>query len=218
VLFGVGAPDRDAARARQLAKDGPGSHCDHGYVVREKSGGHLRMSINDDHPWRWFDATAPDSRRWERLGLALREDADPSGPIILVGLGTKSRVYLRDPDWERRTLELLEARFPGRKVIHRPKPGHAFDNLRCERDTDTPIAELLRGASLVVCRHSNVAVDAAIAGVPFECVDGAAFWLQQRAFTVENRLDFLHRMAWWQWRVSEAPAAWEFVQKTLNVV
>jgi hypothetical protein len=147
--------------------------------------------------------------------VTLREDASPDGPIILVGLGTKSRAYLKDFSWEARTLDALEARFPGRTVIHRPKPGHPFDNLRCERDTDTPIAELLVGASLVVCRHSNVAVDAAIAGVPFECVDGAAFWLMGKPFTVDNRLDFLRRLAWWQWRVKEADQAWAFITKTL---
>lgn len=114
VLFGVGAPDRDAARVRQIAR---GGHCiawDHGYVLREKKGGHLRLSINDDHPWRWFDATPPEASRWDALGVPLREDADPVGPIILVGMGTKSRVYLKDADWEQRTLGLLEARFPGR--------------------------------------------------------------------------------------------------------
>ena len=215
VLFGVGAPDRDAARRRQIARGGRCIAWDHGYVLREKKGGHLRLSIDDDHPWRWFDATPPDPSRWDALGVPLREDADPAGPIILVGMGTKSRVYLKEPHWERRTLEALEARFPGRTVIHRPKPGHAFDNLRCERDVDTPIADLLRGASLVVCRHSNVAVDAAIAGVPFECEDGAAFWLQQRALTVEHRLAFLWRLAFWQWRVSEAAQAWQFITRML---
>ena len=147
--------------------------------------------------------------------MPLREHADPAGPIILVGLGTKSRTYLNDEDWESRTLARLEQRFPNRRILHRPKPGHGYTKLHCERDTTTPIAELLRGASLVVCRHSNVAVDAAIDGVPFECEDGAAAWLTGKPFTPEQRLDFLRRLAWWQWRVTEAPLAWAFIVATL---
>lgn len=215
VLFGVGAAERNEARQRQRARGKRAILWDMGYVRREKAGGHLRLSIDDDHPQRWLDATVPAPSRWEALGVPLREDANPDGPIILVGLGTKSRLYLKDAHWEARTLADLQRRYPGRAVIHRPKPGHDFTKLHCERDTETPIDVLLRGASLVVCRHSNVAVDAAIAGVPFECVDGAAFWLMGRSFSVENRLDFLRRLAWWQWRVKEAAAAWAFIARTL---
>jgi hypothetical protein len=216
VLFGVGAVDRDRARRRQIANGGHAICWDMGYVVREKGSGHLRLSIDQDHPHRWLDATVPDPSRWDSLGVPLREDANPNGPIILVGLGGKSRTYLRAPNWEAEQLDKLERRFPGRKVVHRPKPGHDYTKLRCERDTSTPIDKLLRGTSLVVCRHSNVAVDAVIAGVPFECVDGAAFWLIGKDFTVQNRLDFLRRLAWWQWRVKEADQAWDFIVRTLG--
>lgn len=217
VLFGVGSPAHDAARSRQIAQRGRCIHWDHGYVAREKLSGHLRLSIDQDHPQLWLDATAPDPSRWDSLGVPMREDAHPSGPIILVGLGAKSRLYLKAPDWEARTLATLERRFPGRSIIHRPKPkpGQDFPKLHCERDIDTPIADLLRGASLVVCRHSNVAVDATIAGVPFECEDGAAAWLTGKPFTADNRLDFLRRLAWWQWRAGEAAQAWAFIVATL---
>lgn len=216
VLFGVGAADRNEARNRQRDRGKRTIMWDHGYVERDKRGGHLRMSIDHDHPWRWFDATAPDPSRWDALGVPLREDADPSGPIILVGLGGKSRLYLKDQDWEARTLGHLMQRFPGQRIIHRPKPGHDFTPLHCDRDIDTPIAELLKGASRVVCRHSNVAVDAIVAGVPFECVDGAAYWMLDKPFTPEVRLDFLRRLAWWQWRVKEAPQAWQFITRMLG--
>lgn len=215
VLFGVGSPQHDAARRQQVAMGGHCIHWDYGYVARDKIGGHLRLSIDQDHPQRWFDATAPDPSRWDALGVPLRKHTDPAGPIILVGLGTKSRTYLNDEDWESRTLARLEQRFPNRRILHRPKPGHGYTKLHCERDTTTTIAELLRGASLVVCRHSNVAVDATIAGVPFECEDGAAAWLTGKPFTPAQRLDFLRRLAWWQWRVAEAPLAWAFIVATL---
>ena len=79
------------------------------------------------------------------------------------------------------------------------------------------IADLLRGASLAACRHSNVAVDAVVAGVPFEAVDGAAMWLAGKDYTPANRLDFLRRLAWWQWKASEAHLAWDFAKEVARV-
>ena len=82
-------------------------------------------------------------------------------------------------------------------------------------DSESRIADLLKGASLVVCRHSNVAVDACIAGVPVICDDGAAFSLYRSntSPTPEQRMDFLQRLSWWEWDRTEAGAAWEFIQE-----
>lgn len=210
VLFGVGAPDRAIARRRQV-KDG--RLClmfDMGYFGREKLTGHLRASLNDDHPQAWLDKTPQVPDRWAAHRIELREDADPDGPIILVGLGRKSRTYLRAESWEREKLKELRHRFPGRRVIFRPKPGHVEIDVNCEYERKMTIEQLLCGASLVVCRHSNVAVDAVIAGVPFEAVDGAAMWLIDKPYTRDNRLDFLRRLSFWQWKTSEAFEAWKF--------
>lgn len=216
VLFGVGAQAHDRARRAQIQRGGHVLMWDMGYFGRKKETGFLRASIDQDHPQALLDRTPPDPSRWEHHRIALREDADPNGVILLVGLGRKSRLYLHEDDWEQRTLKRLQERFPGRTVLHRPKPHHESPKLHCERDETTPIEELLRRCSLVVCRHSNVAVDAAIAGVPFEAEDGAAMWLAQREFTPENRLDFLRRLAWWQWQAIEAAAAWSFLKGVTN--
>jgi len=212
VLFGAGAAVNDHARRAQIKRGGRVLVWDLGYFGRRKHTGFLRCSIDRDHPQHLLDATEPEQSRWAGHGIALREDADPAGFILLVGLGRKSREYLKADDWEQRTYQRLRQRFPERTVLHRPKPNHEGPKLHCERDSTTPIEVLLRRSSLVVCRHSNVAVDAAIAGVPFEAEDGAAMWLAQRPFTPENRLDFLRRLAWWQWQATEAPAAWAFVK------
>lgn len=215
VLFGVGAPVNDAARNAQLARGGRVLMWDLGYVDRKKVVGHLRMSIDTDHPQQWLDKTPADSSRWRRLGVELREDANKDGPILLIGIGRKSRIYLNTENWERSAYERLVRRYPGRRIVFRPK-GRDETRLPCDRDETTPITNLLRGAALVVCRHSNVAVDAAIAGVPFECENGAAMWLQQREFTPVNRLKFLQRLAFWQWRSTEAAQAWAFAKQVVN--
>ena len=212
VLFGVGADVNNRARKAQIARGGRVLLWDLGYIERQKVVGHLRMSINTDHPPQYFDKTRGDPRRFDALGVPLREDHNPDGPILLIGLGRKSRAYLGQPNWEKKTYEALVQRFPGRRIVYRPK-GEDDLTLPCAKDGTTPIAELLRGAALVVCRHSNVAVDATVAGVPFEAQDGAAMWLAARPFTPENRLEFLRRLAWWQWKPNEAAQAWAFTKE-----
>lgn len=215
VLFGVGAEVNHKARRAQIAAGGRVLHWDLGYIGREKVVGHLRMSIDTDHPQQWLEKTPGDGSRLQRLNVVLREDADPAGPILLIGLGQKSRAYLRQPQWEQMTFQKLRQRFPSARIIFRPK-GNDDLRLPCDVDPSTPIADLLRGASLVVCRHSNVAVDAAIAGVPFEAENGAAMWLKNRDFTPENRIEFLRRLAWWQWKSKEAAQAWAFAKQVVQ--
>lgn len=211
VLQGVGDRMHDAARRAHLLKHG--RHVllwDFGYWDREKITGHMRMSIDHDHPQDWLDRTPLDA---SRAVPVLREDADPAGPIVLIGLGRKSRKYLNALYWERRAHADLVRRFPGRRIIFKPKPGDPT-RVPCEMvPADTPIEELLKGASLLVCRHSNCAVDAVIAGVEFEAEDGAAMWLQARGFTRANRLEFLQRLAWWQYKPHEAAPAWSFAKQ-----
>jgi hypothetical protein len=119
-------------------------------------------------------------------------------------------------EWERKTLAALRAAYPGRRVVYRPKRPEQLDNLPV---ATAPIEEVLKGASLVVCRHSNVAVDACIAGVPVVCEDGAAAALYGSDLRRpanpggEERRQFLERLAWWQWKPSEAKLAWQFLLK-----
>lgn len=214
VMFGVGAEPHAVARAAQVARGARAVLFDLGYFGRRKGpDGFLRVSIDRDHPQHLLDRAPDDGgARWAEHGIALREEADPAGPIILIGLGAKSRVYLEAEDWELNKLAELERRFPGRRIIHRPKPGQEFRRLKCERDETTAIDLLLRGASLVVARHSNVAAEAVVAGVPFEAEDGAAAWLNGREYSLANRREFLHRVAWFQWRAAEAAQAWQFLK------
>lgn len=218
VLYGVGAAPRTRARAEHIAKGRAALLWDLAYFGRDP-GEYIRVSVNHDHPQDLLDRAPQDPGRWDALGIELREDGDASGPIILVGLGYKSRIYLgaAGANWEERKLFELRCRFPRREIIHRPKRADRAPSLDCRTDdSGGPIEDLLRGASLVVCRHSNVAVDAAIAGVPFECEDGAAKWLDRREFTPVNRLEFLRRLAWFQWRPDEVDQAWAFASTLLE--
>jgi len=222
VLFGVGHAERAPARTAHVQSGRHAILWDLGYFGRKKLEGYCRTSIDADHPQAWLDKTPNDASRWNAHSIALQEDYDPKGHIVLVGLGYKSRVYLGLTNWEQTKLAELRQRFPDRKIIYRPKPRrpspkHSWPKLDCSTDSTSPIRTLLDGASLVVCRHSNVAIDATIAGIPFESEDGAAMWLLQRPFTPENRLTFLHKLSWWQYRQEEAEKAWIFLTDILEV-
>jgi hypothetical protein len=195
MLWGIGRAGHSAHRDRAVHQGRPAILWDLGY-----SKGYYRVSLDHDHPWRLLDR-APETGR--AFPATLREDAG-DGKILVIGMGHKSKRYLNSYAWEQRKVSELKRRFPGVPIQVRPKPRSG--------DGAPSIEQEMKGARLVVCRHSNVAVDATIAGVPFECEDGAAYWLMGQPFTRENRQRFLNRLAWFQWRVDEAPQAWKFLE------
>lgn len=212
MIYGAGHPSRKLLSERHRAAGGQLVLWDLGYC-RNKFVGAMRLSVNDWHPQNLLDRAPLDSSRWDRLHIALRSDFDPDGPVVLIGLGPKTRAIIPDPDWEQTVYANLKARFPGRRIIFRPKPNRPHPTLPCEVSEGGPIESVLKGASLVVVRHSNVAVDAAIAGVPFEASDGVAKWLDGKPYTPQNRLEFLWRMSFFNWTAEEARGAWQMIHR-----
>jgi hypothetical protein len=212
MLYGAGSPARLPLVRRHLKMGGRVAMWDLGYWDRPEG---LRLSIDAMHPTPAQLAATP---AVGRRGFELREDANPAGPVLLVGLGPKS-VYAyglgRPLEWETAKLADLRQRFPGRQVVWRPKGDRAVPLQDLPLRHAMPIDEALRGCSLVVCRHSNVAVDACIAGVPVECDDGAAAALYRGnpAPKREQRQDFLSRLSWWNWTRFEAADAWSWIGK-----
>lgn len=218
VMWGVGAAGRSEIRHQHIAKGGRAILWDLGYFHRKKEGGACRPSIDDDYPTKWLDGTEGIPGRWESLGIDLQNNYNPKGHIVLAGIGPKQRAYMAPKldRWEAKKLRELKTRFPGRRIVYRPKPNRASPFLNIETDAKRPIQDVLKGAALVVCMHSNVAIDAVIAGVPFESEDGVSTWLKGKEYTPEVRLDFLRRLAWWQWKPDELTDAWRFLNKVIN--
>lgn len=204
--WGLGHVGRRPIIDQHMAAGGHLIGWDLGYWGRGEKGSasqSFRLTINANHPWRMISPESPD--RWEAAGITLRDHYNPSGPILLAGLGRKANALY--PEWEAGAVLATKARHPGRRVEFRHKIRRG-----------PPIGEALRGKSLVVCRHSNVAVDACIAGIPVECEDGAAFALYRDnpAPTREQRLAFLQSLAWWNWKPEEAVKAWKFLRAKLS--
>lgn len=211
VLYGIGDRERQRIAHFHRSKGGRIVMWDLGYFGRDD--GAMRLSIDSLHPTAEQLARSPAAGR---RTFNLREDANPAGPVLLVGLGDKSlNLYgLRPMQWERTALQAIRTAFPERRVVYRPK-GKAQRHLAgVTVETGNSIEEALVGCSLVVCRHSNVAVDACVAGVPVRCDDGAAMALYGRGSqpAPAERLDFLHRLTWWNWSPDEASQAWRFIE------
>ena len=222
-VVGVGAAPQCAARDAHVAKGRPVACWDMAYLGKTKDlvQCYVRVSLNTDHPTHEaIEATEPDPKRFNKFGV-LMEDGHyrPDGHVLVIGMGSKSHNYLGEHDWEARTLRTMERRFPGRRIVYRPKPlpvrsKRAPDGVRWpDKSVGVSLDKALKGASLLVCRHSNSAVEACRVGVPVECEGGAAHWLYSQTPIpgYAERRDFLYRLLWWQWRFHEMREAWQFL-------
>lgn len=213
IVYGAGKDNRWAAINHHHAKGGRFIVWDLGYWNRETS---MRMAVDGLHPNVETFALVPTEGQRERI--VLREDSNPEGPILLVGMGRKSaRLHYGDEGvWERNTLDQLLHTYPGKKVVYRPKDKSRIVNLRgAETRATGGIEDVLKGCSLVVCRHSNVGVDACFAGIPVQSEDGAACLLYKGNPnpTREQRHEFLRRLGWFNWSPKEARQVWNWIER-----
>ncbi len=219
VTYGTGHPIRRPWWLEHRRRGGRCVGLDLGYWDRMIEGdAGMRFTLDTDHPPQWIRPEPPD--RFDARGAALRSDAHPDGPVVVVGQGVKSAAVARERpgEWEARTIAKVRAALPGRPIHFRPKRAQgAKAPPGTVKRVDDSIEAVLVGASLVVCRHSNVAVDACLAGVPVVCDAGAAAALygsnlcNPNTPTPAQRLEFLRSLAWWNWRPSEAAAAWAYL-------
>lgn len=215
MMHGVGRPDRMAAFRQHKARGGHIVLWDLGYWQREEA---MRLSVNGLHPTPTQLALAP-TGEW-RAHWHLRSDGDPSGPVLLIGLGDKSAsMYgLQPMQWERATLARIKSTYPGRRVLWRPKGKTLMPLAGTTLCHGVTIEQALAGCSLMVCRHSNVGVDACIAGVPVQCEGGAALALYANGSSpsIDERMEFIRRVGFWNWRPKEATQAWAWINKVIG--
>ena len=215
MMYGAGTPSRQSAMKAHRKRGGRVVLWDLGYWGRDEC---MRLSIDGMHPTAEQLAVSESCRF--NPGFTLREDASPAGPILIIGLGDKSAQMLGLPfmSWERATLERLRNQFPGRSFAWRPKGRKQTPLGNVPLRHGMPIEQAMRGCSLVVCLHSNVAIDACVAGIPVMCEGGAAHALYSGNPNPSRheRAQFLARLSWWNYEPSEAPKAWAFIQKVIS--
>lgn len=224
LLYGPGGLDRQAAMVGQRLRGGRTICWDAPYWQR---GTKLRVSIDHAHPQAWVMRYDWPSGRYlqDHWGFHLESYWDQSGPIVVAGLGPKARVQygaaLIDA-WEAGMIMGCRRRWPGRRILYRSKPPHHTGPPDVHRAAAGQIETILRGVSLVVTWHSNVAVDAIRHGIPVVCADGAAAAVcpatlpeEPRPLPTVVRDRFLANLAWFQWAPDEAAEAWHFLRTLL---
>lgn len=223
LLWGPGAPARAEILRRHVATGGHVLAFDLAYWQRQQK---VRVSFDAAHPQRFVMKKTLPPDRFLNDGVTLTNDWDPNGPIVIAGLGPKALVQYgksQIAEWEGDMMRACLARW-ARPVIYRPK----------KDENEVPvwathvargglIEDVLRGASLVITWHSNVAVDAIRMGIPVVCRDGAAAAVcpselpqEPNPLTPAVRDQFLANLAWFQWRPDEAKALWRFAQEMLS--
>lgn len=225
VMWGAGWPSRHKAFNAHVQKGGVAVCWDMGYWAAGRGNetfGMNRVSVNALHPQAHVMRELRNRERFDNKPVSVTNTWNPDGHIVLVGLGPKTcdQYSYRVGEWEQAKLAEIRKKFPGRKVVFRPKPQNPFQTLPVDHtDDSSKIEHVLDGAALVVARHSNVAIDALRCGVPAVVEDGAAAAVfgseLKMASPVPNdrRMKFLHNLAWFQWSSQECwtGEAWDFL-------
>lgn len=176
-------------------------------------GGYHKVVVNEREPMAYFRRGSA-SDRFARFGLSVQPWRSTGSHILLGGMSAKSaktRGYAPQ-EWERDAIRRIRE-VSDRPIWYRPKPswGEAtpIEATRFSGPGES-IAAALRDCWAVVTLHSNVAVDALLAGVPVHCQHGVGAALSVASLAEieapalpEGRERLMADIAYVQWSVAE---------------
>lgn len=201
---------------RDYRKHSRAVYVDLGYWGRRKRtrfDGFHKMVLNARHPTDYFQNRPKGPERFLMHGVTIRPWRTEGKHILVAGMSAKASLAegLQPHSWERETIARLRE-LTARPIIYRPKPNwleaRPIDGATFDRETPLEIA--LVNCHAVVAHHSNVAVDALMAGVPCICPGGVASRLSGHELeqiesppTPDGREQWAADLAWTQWSVDE---------------
>lgn len=230
VAYGWGHPDLfEAYRAAGKAF----VYVDLGWWNRKPEGapleGYHKVVVNAREPNAYFRGEFPGDRlnRLLKAGamFPVKQWRQDGRHILLAGMSAKSAGTrgFAPYEWELATLARIKV-LTGRPVVYRPKPSWA-DAQPLPGATFSPasqsIEEALAGAWAAVTLHSNVAIDALIAGIPIHASEGVAVDLSTPIEKLETpsmpdgRENLLADIAYCQWSTGEMASGrcWEHLKE-----
>lgn len=188
---------------------------------RDELNGYHKVVVNGREPTDYFDrASLPD--RFDRFGLELKPWRKGGDHILLAGMSEKSSGTrgFRPLEWEMNAIDKIK-RVTDTPIVYRPKPSwknaKPIDGTVFSPPTQ-PLSEVLENCAGVVTLHSNVAVDALIAGVPVLAEQGVAsllsVWSIERLLgeqKQDRRQQLMDDVAYCQWTPTEMASGecWE---------
>ena len=176
-------------------------------------GGYHKVVVDAREPTAYFRRGFP-ADRFARTGLTIAPWRATGGPILLAGMSEKSARTrgLGPQQWETGMVAILREICPQRHVRYRPKPswdGATPINGSIYSLPTQGLEAALRDCWAVVTHHSNVSVDALLAGIPIHCEGGVAIEASTRLVDLESpnldcdREGLLADIAYCQWSRAE---------------
>lgn len=209
------------------------AYFDMGYFNRKPAGdkggsreGHHRLAVNS---WDTADTMRIGCPvdRWKALGIEVQpwrdQMSEPVPRILVAGMSGKAAGThgFAPGQWEREALAFLREFFPHYPVTLREKPANL--------DAVEPIVSVLGRHTMVISHHSNVSVDALIAGVPSWAKKGVgklfsytqlidAVGLRGPTIPDDRRLELLSDIAYAQWTPAEMRSgeAWTHIRRIID--
>lgn len=202
-------------------------YIDLGYWQREKRTGFHRLAVNSWDTATYMLRGCP-SDRFDALDIKVEKAVDVSNrdTILIAGMSDKgANTHGYKPNvWEYSARDLVQRLCPEFSVIIRPKPTR-------RTPVKAALADDLARARVVLTHHSNVALDAAVAGIPAHAVKGIGALLSTGTLTaarlremscapIAERRAILRDAAYAQWDIAEMQQgrAWEYVREVLKNV
>lgn len=204
-------------------------YIDLGYWGRRKRtrwDGHHKFALNSRHPTDYFQKIVHPSDRFRSFRTHIKPWREPTanGHVLVVGMSAKAAAAegFDAEEWEKNTIARL-AQFTKRPIIYRPKPNwlgaHEIKG-SIWGGGGVELEDAFKGCHAVVAHHSNVAVDALIAGIPCICPGGAASVLSGKTLDEiedppmpDGREQWAADLAYTQWSLEEmqSGAAWRYL-------
>ncbi len=228
-MYGIGEPrDEIMATYRRIGKHG--ILVDLGYWERRRGGryhGFHKVVVDEIHPVEMLEKIGErPSARLDDL-VVCTHPIHSGDEIIVAGMSAKSAAThgLASESWELAAIKKLQ-KVTNRTIVYRPKPSwtgaRPLPGAEFQDGNAIPIEEALKRAHAVVTHHSNVGVDAVVAGVRLYTETGAAKAMSQPNIEgVENglvpsydrRMSWMRALAYCQWTVKEMKSGkpWAFM-------
>ncbi len=207
-------------------------YIDLGYWGRRDGGryaGYHKITVNARHPVGYYRRPQHPADRFARFKIPITpwDVSWPCGGHILVaGMGAKGAAAegYRPQEFERWAVDELR-KHTSRPIVYRPKPSDPLAS-PIEGTTyspkDIPLEQALQNCWAVVTHHSNVAVDALLAGIPCFCWGGVAREMSlqdlsriEDPYLPDTRDMWARDIAYTQWNVAEMKSgeAWAYLRR-----
>lgn len=203
-------------------------YVDLGYWKRTEGGkihGYHKIAVNSRHPTAYFQQRNYPYHRFHQMGVPILPWKKGGRHILIAGMGAKAADVegFKPTQWEQAAVEELQ-RYTDRPIIYRPKPSwrnYVHIDGTILSPGDQRIEDVLEDCHAVVSHHSNVCVDAILAGIPVFCWHGVASVMGLKDLSLiespiypEGRDQWAANIAWTQWTPAEIKtgAAWRYLK------